>query len=217
MLRTSPGDRPRAVVRLVGAGFVGLLFVASGSRGPASSPELISNAVVLRAQERPPTFTDDVAPLVFRRCIVCHHDGGAGPFPLVTFSSVKQHASQIVDVTKRRFMPPWKPDPAGSLEFVGSPRLRDGEIELIARWARAGAPEGASSAPPPVPAFAPGWRLGSPDLVVSPAEAYTLQADGTDVFRIFVIPLGTSALRYVRGLEFHPGNARVVHHANIRI
>ncbi|MEZ5286893.1 MAG: tetratricopeptide repeat protein [Vicinamibacterales bacterium] len=36
-------------------------------------------------------------------------------------------------------------------------------------------------------------------------EAYTLQAEPTDIFRIFAIPLPVRD-RYVRGIEFHPGN-----------
>jgi Flp pilus assembly protein TadD len=47
--------------------------------------------------------------------------------------------------------------------------------------------------------------------------AYTLPGDGTDRFRIFVLPIPTTGTRYVRALEFRPGNAKVVHHANIRI
>ena len=31
------------------------------------------------------------------------------------------------------------------------------------------------------------------------------------------MPLPVGRTRYVRGIEFHPGNARVVHHANIRV
>jgi tetratricopeptide (TPR) repeat protein len=54
-----------------------------------------------------------------------------------------------------------------------------------------------------------------PDLVIRP-PAYTLTTAGTDVFRIFVIPIPVNQRRFVRGLEFRPGN-RVVHHANIRI
>src|SRR5439155_2777147 len=42
-------------------------------------------------------------------------------------------------------------------------------------------------------------------------------ADGTDVFRIFVIPLPVNGLKFVRGLEFRPGNPKVVHHATIRV
>ena len=50
---------------------------------------------------------------------------------------------------------------------------------------------------PPVPAFADGWQLGKPDLVVTLSEPYTLGAGGTDVFRIFVVPLPVDKVRYV--------------------
>jgi tetratricopeptide (TPR) repeat protein len=53
--------------------------------------------------------------------------------------------------------------------------------------------------------------------VLTLPESYTLPAEGVDVFRTFVLPIPTDIARYVRGLEFLPGNARVVHHANIRI
>ncbi len=44
-----------------------------------------------------------------------------------------------------------------------------------------------------------------------------MPADGADVFRTFVIPIPVAAARYVRAIEFRPGNARVVHHANIGV
>ena len=46
---------------------------------------------------------------------------------------------------------------------------------------------------------------------------YTLPADGVDVFRTFVLPIPSTSARYVKAMEFHPGNARAVHHANIGI
>ena len=46
---------------------------------------------------------------------------------------------------------------------------------------------------------------------------YTLPADGADVFRTFVLPIPTTAPRYVRAIEFRPGNARAVHHANLGV
>ncbi len=62
-----------------------------------------------------------------------------------------------------------------------------------------------------------GWRLGEPDLVVEMPDAYTLADDGPDVFRNFTIPVDVPGTRYVRGLEFRPGNPRIVHHANIGV
>ena len=66
------------------------------------------------------------------------------------------------------------------------------------------------------PAFNDGWRLGQPDLVVTMAEPYVLPATGRDVLRNFVVPVPVATVRYVRGIEFRPGNSRVVHHANMR-
>jgi tetratricopeptide (TPR) repeat protein len=48
-------------------------------------------------------------------------------------------------------------------------------------------------------------------------EPYTVPADGADLFRTFVIPVPVARPRYVRAIEFHPGNARVVHHANLGV
>ena len=48
------------------------------------------------------TFDKDVAPLVFEHCAPCHHSGGIGPFPLMTYSDVAKHAAQIVGVTQSR-------------------------------------------------------------------------------------------------------------------
>jgi thioredoxin-like negative regulator of GroEL/mono/diheme cytochrome c family protein len=163
-----------------------------------------------------PTFARDIAPILFTRCITCHHPGGPAPFSLLTYADARQRASLIATAARNRFMPPWKAS-RSSGPFVGQHPLSEDEIDRIARWAAAGAPEGDRKDLPQTPRLAEGWQLGKPDLIVSPAESYTLQADGTDVFRIFVIPLPTRGSRLVRGVEFRPGNPRVVHHANLRL
>ena len=168
------------------------------------------------ADFRPVTFSREIAPLVFDKCAACHRPGGAAPFSLLTYAEVRQRASQIAAVTESRFMPPWKADSAAG-DFVGQKRLNDQEVALFRRWANEGALEGDPRDVPPTPRFTDGWQLGTPDLVVTIPEAYRLQAESTDVFRIFVIRLPTDTTKYVTGIEFHPGNARVVHHANIRL
>ncbi len=164
----------------------------------------------------PVTYTKDIAPLLADRCGMCHHTGGPAPFSLLTYAEVRKRATLIAAVTASRFMPPWKVDPDDG-PFIGQHPLNDAEIARIRHWAELGATEGESRDLPPVRQRTDGWQLGDPDLIVSLPEPYSLQADGTDVFRIFVLPLPVARMRFVRGLEFRPGNARVVHHANIRI
>jgi tetratricopeptide (TPR) repeat protein len=46
---------------------------------------------------------------------------------------------------------------------------------------------------------------------------FTMPASGGDVFRNFVVPVNLTETRYIRAIELHPGNKRIVHHANIVI
>jgi Flp pilus assembly protein TadD len=166
-----------------------------------------------------PTYTKDIGPLLAERCGMCHVAGGSGPFSLLTYADARRHQAEIAAVTRTRYMPPWKADPANG-PFVGQHPLTDNEIDLIQRWTAAGTPEGDGKAPDPAAApsnQASGWRSGPPDLIITLPEPYSLQAEGTDVFRIFVIPIPVTKTRFVRGLEFRPGNPKVVHHANIRV
>jgi hypothetical protein len=162
------------------------------------------------------TFTRDVAPIVFSSCVSCHRPDGPGPFSLTTYDEVRRRATQIAQVTRSRFMPPWKVEP-GVGHFVGQRQLTDREIAAIEQWAKNGTPEGDRGLLPKLPRFAEGWLLGKPDMVVRPDKPFILPAQQNDAFRIFAIRIPIKQRAFVTGIEFHPGNARVVHHANIRI
>ncbi len=161
------------------------------------------------------TFTKDVAPIVFGKCAQCHRPGGSAPFSLLTFDAARSHATQMALLTRSRVMPPWKADPLGH-KFVGLDPLTDAEIQVFEKWVSSGAREGDPRDLPPTPRWSGGWHLGTPDLIVTLPQPYMLPADGSDVSRVFVLPLPVAGLRYVRGVEFRAGSSRI-HHANIRI
>jgi tetratricopeptide (TPR) repeat protein/mono/diheme cytochrome c family protein len=163
-----------------------------------------------------PTFSRDIAPIVFRHCVSCHHPGQNAPFSLLTYEDVRPRARQIALVTKSRYMPPWKPEPGFADEFLGKRGLTEDQIATIEQWSDGGAPEGDRADLPPRPDWSDGWRLGTPDLVIRMPQPYEVPAGGPDVFRIFVVPVPTEVARYVKGIEFLPGT-RAVHHANIRL
>ncbi len=170
--------------------------------------------VAATAQE-PVTYSEAIAPILFEHCVSCHYPGGIGPFSLLDYETAREHAPVMALATGRGAMPPWKPvAPPGA--FRGERRLTAAEIDLIARWAAAGAPEGPAAARPDPPDVPGDWQLGPPDLVVPMPEPYTLPAGTTDVYRKFVLPVPLDELRWVRGVEIRPGSS-VIHHANIRI
>jgi Tfp pilus assembly protein PilF/mono/diheme cytochrome c family protein len=161
-----------------------------------------------------PTFARDVAPILYGSCASCHHAGGSAPFPLTSFEDAKSHAARIATAVRSREMPPWLPEP-GYGDFVDDRRLTADQIRLIADWVRAAAPEGPASEEPTPPSFAEGWQLGPPDMIVEAARAYTIPATGPDVFWNFIFSPPVTTTRYVRAIEIHPGDTRLIHHANI--
>ena len=176
---------------------------------------ICASATRASGQERR-TFSRDVAPVLFKHCVGCHRPGQTAPFSLQTFEDVRPRAARIADVTRARVMPPWKPDP-GHGRFQDPRQLTDAEIAAIQEWVEQGMTRGNAADLPPAPEFSDAWQLGTPDVIVEMPEAYMLPAQRNDVFRSFVIPIPLRTPAYVRAVEFRPGNAKVVHHANIKV
>src|SRR5207249_12301722 len=82
--------------------------------------------------KEPPTFAKDIARIVYERCAPCHQRDGDAPFSLVSYDEVRRRARLIVEVTARRYMPPWKPD-GESPAFDGDRRLTNEQIAVIDR------------------------------------------------------------------------------------
>jgi Flp pilus assembly protein TadD len=169
------------------------------------------------ALAQPPfTFTRDIAPIVYQNCAPCHRPGQHAPFSLLTYEDVKKHAAQIAVVTRRRSMPPWLPEP-GYGDFAGERRLSAKEIETIASWVKAGAPEGSAAELPPPPAFNDEWQLGKPDLVLQAESSFELPASGPEVYWNFIFAPGLTPRQWIRAIEIRPGQEHLVHHANLLV
>jgi hypothetical protein len=158
----------------------------------------------------PPTFSQDVAPILYRHCAACHHPDAVAPFSLLTYRDAARRAQLIAIVTHRKYMPPWLPSEP---HFEHERKLTAIETDTLARWAAAGAPRGEPAQAPPIPRFASGWPLGKPDLEAQMRTTFQVPADGPDLYQCFVILSPSRINRWVRALDMQPGNRKVVHHA----
>jgi hypothetical protein len=163
------------------------------------------------ANEPAPTFSRDVAPILYRSCVECHRATGMAPMPLVTFEDVRPWARAIRQRVVRREMPPWGADPAIG-RFANDPSLSAGEIARIAAWVDAGAPEGDRADLPAPPRFAEGWSIGEPDLVFRMTQPFEVPADGLVPYLYITVPTNLTEDIWVRGIELRPTDRRVVHH-----
>lgn len=160
---------------------------------------------------RYPTFNKEVVRILQSHCQTCHHDGDIAPFPLMTYQDSYPYREQIVEKTGARLMPPWHVDNRCA-KFEGDPSLTDEEIQTIASWVSAGAPEGSPQDAPAPLNFTGGWKLGVPDLELRMPEAFTPSFTSGDVYRCFVLPTNTTQDRWVKSVEVLPGNRSMVHH-----
>ena len=69
------------------------------------------HAVSASAQSAP-TFTKDVAPILYKNCTNCHRGGEIGPMPLVSYKDARPYAKAIATRVQNGTMPPWHADPA---------------------------------------------------------------------------------------------------------
>ena len=111
-------------------------------------------------------------------------------------------------------MPPWPPS-HGFGEFAGDRSLTSAQIQLFADWLKQNKPEGNAGDLPLPPDFSSEWQMGPPDLILKMDKPFLLSADGSDVFRNFILPSSVKETKFVRGFELHLDNQRVVHHANV--
>lgn len=176
--------KPVALLSLaLGVACLGAAKVPVAPSDPRPSEERANRPVTFA---HPVNFAHDVAPILYQNCTTCHRPGEVAPFTLSSYADAKKRAKQIAMITQQRVMPPWKADSHG--EFQDERRLSDAQIATLTRWADEGAKPGNLAQAPPAPKFPGGWLLGTPDLEIGAPQPYTVEADGRDVYRCYVIP-----------------------------
>jgi len=183
---------------------------------------LAGTAFGAKLDVKPVTYTKDIAPIFQAKCEECHRKGTAAPMSLISYQEVRPWAKAIRERVITRNMPPWHLDKTVGIQHFSNDRsLSDDQISTIVRWVDAGAPQGDPKDLPPAIQWPSDeqWQLakqfGQPDLVIK-SEAYTMPAQGQDVWWKPVTAVPLDEPRWVRAVEMRPGTIagrKIVHHA----
>lgn len=160
-----------------------------------------------------PTWSEHVAPIVYEHCTGCHRSGEVAPFPLTNYDEAAAWGSMLQYVTEIKYMPPWKADNDFGVKYLQENYLTDAQVTTIRDWVEGGMPQGDPALEPAVPVFPTGSQVGTPDLVLSFAQAHHHPGNGIDEYRYFVLPTGLAEAKNLVALEMRPGNNAIVHHA----
>lgn len=177
---------------------------------------LAAGAATAGAAENTPTFTRDVAPILFENCVSCHRPNHLAPMSLMTYDDVRPWARAVKSKVEAREMPPWGAAP-GVQKYKNDPSLSEADIATIAAWVDGGAPRGSEADLPPAPAFAEGWSIGEPDLIFTMLEPFEVPADGLVPYVYVTVPTNLTGDTWVSAHEYRPGDRRVVHHVISRV
>jgi hypothetical protein len=172
---------------------------------------LVAAGVALAAETV--TFHKDVEPILQKNCQSCHRPGQAGPMSFLSYESTRPWAKAMKTAVATRKMPPWFAD-ARYGHFLNDRSLAQGDIDTIAKWADAGAPEGdAKDAPPAVKWPADGWEI-QPDIVVNGPEFKVPAKPKNDVIEwtYITVPSGITQDTWITSMEIRPSEPSVTHH-----
>jgi hypothetical protein len=177
----------------------------------ASAAAVFASPSDTAAQGAPPTFSRDVAPILYKHCTSCHRPGEVAPMSLLTYEEARPWARAIRDRVTNGTMPPWHADPAHGT-FKNDRRLSATEKDVIVRWVTGGAPQGDAKDLPGQPVYAQGWAIGQPDAVISMDAPYALPATGEIPYQYFEASTNFMEDKWVQAVEIRPGDRSVVHH-----
>ena len=170
-----------------------------------------SSAFTQMANMAAPTYTKDVAPILQKKCQMCHRPGEAAPFSLLTYDEARPWATSIKRVVQQKIMPPWFADP-GYGHFANDRSLSAKEISTLVAWVNAGAPQGDSKDMPPAANFVEGWGIAKPDVIFELPHTFAVPASGMVEYQYVILPTGFTEDKWVQMAEARPTERSVVHH-----
>ncbi|MDO9319837.1 MAG: redoxin domain-containing protein [Gammaproteobacteria bacterium] len=187
--------------------------ILSGKSAAPSGSEVKGCPIAYDSATAPvPDYSTEVAPIIVEHCSICHREDGAGPFAFNGHYSLVGWSAMVREVIMNKRMPPMQVDPA----YAATPSahfLSAEKRQKIMHWMQAGAPRGNGAVDPlaEVPLEKTfDWQLGAPDFVIDTPKN-VIPAVGILDYMYTELELPFTEDKWVRALQFSPGEERVIH------
>lgn len=157
------------------------------------------------------SYTETIAPILQEKCVICHTEGGLGPWAMSSYEMVRGFSPMMREVIRTKRMPPWHADPHIGT-WKNDKSLSVEQAQTLVHWIEAGAPRGDGEDPLQGLSVAQAeWPLGEPDLILEMPE-YTIPASGVVDYKFPRLANPLEQAVWVKAATVIPGNREVVHH-----
>lgn len=163
------------------------------------------------ADARQISYREDVAPILMDKCVVCHTEGGIGPWAMTSYNMVLGFSPMIREVLRTKRMPPWHADPHIGV-WKNDISLSNEQTQTLIHWIEAGSPRGEGSDPlAETRVTHTEWPLGEPDLILDIPQ-YNVPASGVVEYQFPTVDNPLDHGVWIQAASVAPGEREVVHH-----
>jgi Secretion system C-terminal sorting domain/Copper type II ascorbate-dependent monooxygenase, C-terminal domain len=162
------------------------------------------------ANAQTPTWSDNVACIIYSHCTSCHNPNGIGMGDFTNYTNVYNYRNIIKSSVDTKRMPPY-PANTAYRHYTQERILSQSEIDILKTWIDNNAPSGNLAAAPTAPVYNTNYTMVNPDAIYT-IPTYTINTMGGDVYRCFPIPSNMTSNKFISEIEVVPGNRQRVHH-----
>ena len=159
-------------------------------------------------------FWHDVAPIIQKKCTICHNPTGSGPMNYLNYKDVAGRQSMFKYVIENDLMPPWYVDP-NTGPWKNDLSLTPKEKAMLLKWVNDGSPKKKwkkiKSLEIPKKKF-----IKEPDYVIKLKDPIKIPKTGIIPYKEFIITTDFKEDKWIKSYEFIL-KPKIIHHAFVTI
>ena len=189
------------------------IIISGKSISPKEIPTHDCN--INRSVIRKKVFWKDVAPIIQKKCTICHNPSGTGPIDYGSYEDVAGRRIMFKYVVENDLMPPWSLDPSTG-PWKNDLSLTLKEKLILLKWLDSGCPRQSGGKNLFLIKKASQFSKTVPDYVISLPEVVTIPSEGLNQYKKFVIQTSFKEDKWIKKIEpvLKP---KVIHHLVVNI
>ena len=169
--------------------------------------------VISRPIVKKKLFFEDVAPIISKKCSVCHNPEGSAPINYLNYEDVANRRAMFKYVIKNDLMPPWNVDPSTG-PYKNDLSLTTKEKKMLLSWVDDDSPKKGKGGTVL-------WKKrklesSDTDYIIRLPEKVLVPAEGFIDWKRYIIPTNFKEDKYIKTVRFFP-KPKVIHHITLYI